>query len=255
MAANSQHALDLLISRCEADTACHAAFPGLAGEWSTLAKRLATGASTNVTDPATGKAVVADLLGIGPSLHDALRTGAAAAQVPLAIHLAFEDRWDLATQLVPPVQRAEARCSLMAEEILCSEGWARFDPVEVARIGAGSYALPMDLANAHGRAVLCRLLPKGVVPADDAAPVRTTIPVLWLTGDGDPQDPPANLEAVPSQQPNSTIVVMPAQEHVVGHLGCGPAVIAAFIDAGTGDGLDTSCVAQGAAPSPTFRLP
>ena len=102
---------------------------------------------------------------------------------------------------------------------------------------------------------MCRYLPKGVVPGDDASPVKTTIPVLWLTGDGDPQDPPANLSAVSSQQPNSLVVVMPAQEHVVGHLGCGPAVIAAFVDAGTADGLDTACVAQGADPSPTFRLP
>ena len=93
------------------------------------------------------------------------------------------------------------------------------------------------------------------MPADDASPASTTVPVLWLTGDGDPQDPPANLTAVPKQGPNSRIVVMPAQEHVVGHLGCGPALIAAFLDAGTANGLDTACVAQGAAPSPTFRLP
>ena len=104
-------------------------------------------------------------------------------------------------------------------------------------------------------ATRCRYLPKGVVPADDASPVRTTIPVLWLTGDGDPQDPPANLTAVASQEPNSKVVVMPAQEHVVGHLGCGPALIAAFVDAGTAERLDTSCVAKGADPSPTFRLP
>ncbi len=37
IAANSQHALDLLLSRCSADAACHAAFPDLAGEWATLA--------------------------------------------------------------------------------------------------------------------------------------------------------------------------------------------------------------------------
>jgi len=49
--------------------------------------------------------------------------------------------------------------------------------------------------------------------------------------------------------------VMPVQEHVVGHLGCGPAVIAAFVDAGTANGLDTSCMEQGAAPTPTFMLP
>ena len=85
--------------------------------------------------------------------------------------------------------------------------------------------------------------------------MRASVPILWLTADGDPQDPPANLAAVTSQEPNGRIVVMPAQEHVVGHLGCGPALIASFIDTGSANGLDTSCVAQGAAPSPTFRLP
>jgi pimeloyl-ACP methyl ester carboxylesterase len=142
---------------------------------------------------------------------------------------------------------------LMADEILCSEAWARFNPAEVARTGAGSYALPRELGKAKQRATMCRYLPRGVVPADDATAVRTNTPVLWLVGDGDPQDPPANLANVPAQEPNSRIVVMPAQEHVIGHLGCMPSIIAAFLEAGDVHELDTSCVAQGA-PAPPFRL-
>lgn len=88
---------------------------------------------------------------------------------------------------------------------------------------------------------------------DDAVAVRTDTPVLWLVADGDPQDPPANLAGVPAQQPNSRIVVMPAQQHVIGHLGCMPSIIAAFLEAGSADQLDTSCVTQGA-PAPPFRL-
>jgi TAP-like protein len=254
MATNSQAALDLLLARCAKDPACNAAFPELASEWSTLVGQLATGVSTNITDPQTGANAMADLLLVGPSLHDALRTGSAAAQIPLAIHLAFGDRWEVATQLIPATADGGPML-VMAQEIFCSEAWARFDPAEVARAGAGSYALPSMLARAEAQATRCRYLPKGVVPPNDASPVQTTIPILWLTGDGDPQDPPANLAGVPSQEPNSLILVMPAQEHVVGHLGCGPAVIAAFVDVGTTTGLDTSCLAQGAAPSPTFRLP
>jgi hypothetical protein len=49
------------------------------------------------------------------------------------------------------------------------------------------------------------------------------------------------------------VVVLPAQQHVVGHLGCLPSVVAAFVAAGTVDGLDTSCVAKGS-PAPPFRL-
>jgi hypothetical protein len=67
--------------------------------------------------------------------------------------------------------------------------------------------------------------------------------------------PASNLATVAAQQPNSAVVVMPAQEHVVGHLGCGPSVIAAFVDAGTTADLDKSCMAEGPASSPAFHLP
>ncbi len=255
MAATSQHALDLLLTRCAADAACHAAFPVLASEWSTLVAAFAKGIT--VTDPTTGEQGVADLALVGPSIHNALLTGVGAAQLPLAIHRAFEGRWAEVNQLVPAAGGSPSAgpTLLMKDEILCSEAWARFDPAEVARLGAGSYALPFVVAWARDEATLCRYLPRGAVPADDAAPVRTTIPVLWLAGDGDPQDPPSNLTGVGSQEPNARVVVMPTQEHVVGHLGCGPSVIAAFLDAGTATGLDTGCMAQGAAPAPTFHLP
>ena len=149
IAANSQHALDLLLARCSEDAACHAAFPQLASEWSRLVAQLATGVTTNVVNPETGEHAVMDLLEAGPSIHDALRTGAAAAQIPLAIHLASEGRWEQAGQLVPAPASGGAT-KLMAEEIFCSEAWARFDPDEVARTGAGSYALPKELAQGPG---------------------------------------------------------------------------------------------------------
>jgi pimeloyl-ACP methyl ester carboxylesterase len=254
MAANSQHALDLVVARCGADPACHSAFPQLADEWSTLGARLATGVATNVVNPQTGEHAIADLAGVGPGIHNALLTGAAAAQLPLAIHLAFEGKWDQAVALVPGASSGGPML-LMSDEIRCSEAWARFDPTEVQRLGVGSYLLPAELVQAQTWATMCRYLPKGTEPADAASPLRTTIPILWLTGDGDPQDPPANLMAVMSQEPNARIVVMLAQEHVVGHLGCGPSVIASFVDAGTATSLDTSCVEKGPAPAPTFRLP
>lgn len=255
MAATSQQAMDLLLARCAADAACHAAFPNLATEWSALVAAFAGGVT--VTDPSTGANATADLATVGPSIHTALMTGAGAAQLPLAIHLASLGQWAQVDALVPPSDASPSAgpTLLMKDEILCSEAWARFDPAEVERTGAGSYAVPFVRAWASGESALCRYLPRGVVPANDAAPVRTSTPILWLAGDADPQDPPSNLATVPAQEPNALVVVMPAQEHVVGHLGCGPSVIAAFVDAGTAAGLDTSCMTKGASPAPTFRLP
>ena len=205
-----------------------------------------------IVDPASGEKAVIDQMLLADAVHPALLTEATAAQIPLAIHLAHDSQWIEAAQLIsaPP---SGGPTALMADEIFCSEAWARFDPAEVARQGAGSYLARRELGKANERAAMCRHLPPGVVPADDAAAVRTEAPVLWLTADGDPQDPPSNLTGVPAQQPNSRIVVMPAQQHVVGHLGCLPAVIAAFLATGSVDGLDTSCVARGA-PAPPFRV-
>ena len=189
---------------------------------------------------------------LAEAIHTALLTESTAAQIPLAIHLAYEEKWTEAADLIgaPP---SGGPTLLMADEIFCSEAWARFDPAEVATRGAGSYALPRELAKATQRVTMCQYLPEGVVPAGDASAVRADTPMLWLVGDGDPQDPPANLATVPTQEPNSRIVVMPAQEHVIGHLGCMPAVIAAFLNAGSADRLDTSCVARRASDTP-FRL-
>jgi pimeloyl-ACP methyl ester carboxylesterase len=180
-------------------------------------------------------------------------TEATAGQIPLAIHLAYQEKWIEAAQIISG-PASGGPTLLMTDEIFCSEAWARFDPSEAARLGAGSYALSKQIADAEERAEMCRLLPEGMAPSDDAAPVRTDKPVLWIVGDADPQDPPANLTGLPDQQPNSRVVVMPAQQHVVGHLGCMPSLIADFLEAGSPDEVDASCAADGPTPSLTFRL-
>ncbi|GAB3050120.1 alpha/beta fold hydrolase [Intrasporangium mesophilum] len=250
MAASSQAALDLLFKRCAADPACHEAFPRLANDWTTLLNRLAK--PLTVVDPASGDTAVIDQALLANAIHLALLNESTAAQVPLGIHLASLGRWVDAADVIgaPP---SGGPTLVMADEILCSEAWARLRPAEVARLGRGSYSLPMEQSNATQREAKCRYLPKGAVSPGDGAAVRTRIPVLWLVGDGDPQDPPSNLSGVPAQQPNSRIVVMPAQQHVVGQLGCMPSVIAAFLSSASAIGLNTSCVAKGS-PAPPFRL-
>ncbi len=251
MAASSQAALSLLIQRCAWDAACHKAFPQLADEWAAVVDRLAT--PITFVDPKSGTASVIGLTDLADGVHAALLTESTAAQIPLAIHLAYQAKWFEATQIIGG-PTSGGRTLLMRDEIFCSEAWARFDPSEVELLGAGSYARAKQLADAEARAALCQFLPKGMVPSDDADPVRTDIPVLWIVGDGDPQDPPANLTGVPSQQPNSRIVVVPSQQHVVGYLGCLPSLIAEFLDAGNADELDTSCATDGPSSSLTFRL-
>jgi pimeloyl-ACP methyl ester carboxylesterase len=253
MAASSQAALQLLLSRCAADGPCHAALPEVDAEWRTLVKGLETGIRTTVVDEDTGKPGVATLADSGPLIHEALLEPSRATRLPLAIHLASSGRWaEVAPVLSEPAGNDVVLA--MSQVILCSEAWARFDPAEVRRHGQGSYLLPAKLGQAEERARLCSVLPRGVVPDDDAAPVVTDLPLLWLTGDGDPQDPPANLSAIPAQQPNARIAVMPAQQHTVSLSGCAPTVIAELVDAGTTKGLDTTCIERAEVPGLTFTL-
>jgi pimeloyl-ACP methyl ester carboxylesterase len=251
MAANSQAALDLLLERCATNEPCQQAFPRIADEWTAVVNRLAT--PMTLTDPDSGAKATIGLADLGDAVHTYLLTEDTAGRIPLAIHLAYQDRWIEAAQVMGSAPRGGPTL-LMADEIFCSEAWARFDPTAVEQQGSGSYALARQVRDAQERTLLCRYLPQGAVPYADAAAVLTDKPVLWITADGDPQDPPANLTGVLGQQPNSAIVIMPAQQHVVGHLGCMPSLIADFLEAGDADGLDTSCVANGPAAPLTFLL-
>jgi pimeloyl-ACP methyl ester carboxylesterase len=197
---------------------------------------------------------VATLAEIGPGLHQALLDPSTASLLPYLIHLAREGHFAEVAQAAPQATGG-GEWLAMAQIIMCSEAWARFDPGEVQRLGHDSYLLFGSLAQAAQRQQICAALPSGVVPTDDAAPVITRLPILWLAGDGDPQDPPANLAAIPAQQPNARVVVMPAQQHTVGHSGCAPSVIASFVDAGTATGLDTACIENASVPGLTFKLP
>jgi hypothetical protein len=137
--------------------------------------------------------------------------------------------------------------------IRCSEAWARFDPAEVARLGVGSYYLAANIRTATNLSETCRYVPSGVVPANDGEPVRGDMPVLLILGEADPQDPAANVADAPIELPRSKTVVVPGQSHTVGTRGCMPTIVAAFIRAGTVDGLDVSCAANGATPAP-FKI-
>ena len=152
MAASSQAALMLLLRRCAADRACHGAFPHLDAEWRDVVARFRT--PVRVVDPASGAAAVIEQTALAEAIHTALLTEAGAAQIPLAIHLTYAAKYVEAAALIGLDSSGGPRL-LMADEILCSEAWASDDLAEVARLGAGSYALARELAQARTRAATC----------------------------------------------------------------------------------------------------
>ena len=254
MAANSQHALDLLLARCAADAACHRAFPDIEDEWTSLAGRLADGVTTTVVNPETGEHAVADLLTVGPSVHNALLTGSGGTTLPLAIHLASEGDWTRSGELVPPVFPAHRHAADgRRDHVLRGVGAVR---PRRGRSGRRGELRPPGRAR-EGRIDGDALPP---LPAGRGPGGRR----VGGAHDGPrPVDHRRRRPAGPAGQPHRGAGAA-AQRQGRRDAGAGarrrPPRVRAGRDRGLrrsrhGEGLDTSCIAQGAAPAPAFLLP
>ena len=256
IADRSRDALDSVFARCAADASCRTAFPDPAGELATAMARLARHpVETQVWDPWTHDRIVLDARTLANEIHQLLVVSDS-GDVPLVIHEAAVGRYGAVAERVAETSvdpHTEATNLVMFWSIVCSEGWARFDQSRTAKVGTGSYLLRSELGVARAWALACSAMPQASLPPGDAAPVRSTVPVLLLNGAEDPQDPPSNVADAPVELPNSLVVPVPALGHTVGTRGCLPAVVAAFFDAGSVDGLDTNCVAD-MVPAP-FAMP
>ena len=71
------------------------------------------------------------------------------------------------------------------------------------------------------------------------------MPTLVMSGEVDPVTPPVWGEQIAKHLSNAKHIVMPGTGHTAGGTGCGMRIIRNFIDKGTTEGLDTSCVANG----------
>ncbi|MGZ8572273.1 MAG: alpha/beta hydrolase [Actinomycetota bacterium] len=244
---SSQSALDSVLERCAADTACHAAFPDPAGDLERAMARLAKDpVRTDIRDPWTDEPIVVNAGALAAQIHYLLVTSDS-ADVPLVLHQA-------ATGTIEPIAErirdasedpsTSSNAMVMYWSIVCSEGWARDDPAKTARLGAGSYLLRNQLDAARTSAFGCRVMPEASLPPGDTAPVRSDVAVLLLNGTEDPQDPPSNVADAAAELPNSLSIAVPALGHTVGHLGCLPSIVSAFFEVGSVEGLDTSCIDQ-----------
>jgi pimeloyl-ACP methyl ester carboxylesterase len=243
-APRSQDALDSVFDRCAAYVSCREAYPNLEAELEAAMTRLSNHpVETDVPDP-SGVPVVVDAESLAGQVHNLIlshRSG----DVPNLVHRTAEGDLDpLIALILESAREPDPTANAMFLSIMCSEPWATFRPAAVADLGAGSYYTSSMLQSARSNQFACQFVDPGVVLPNDGDPVRSDVPVLLLNGSEDPQDPPANVADAATELPNSLEVVAPGQGHTVGHLGCLPQVVAAFIEAGTVEGLDTACVSE-----------
>lgn len=219
----TQQAFDRLAARCTADATCRATFPDVAADLRTVFARLRVA-------PVADGAFTFDVTAAQDTLRNLLRVPAATARIPLILHRAAagDYRDFLAAWAAIRDDGALTARQLMYWAIVCAEGWARFDEAEVRRWANGTEFLETSLWEAQALEVVCPLLAPPI-PAPDTGVVPTSrIPMLFLVGGMDPQDPFENVAAASASFPNAQILVVPGAGHGSLPHGCVPNVVARF---------------------------
>jgi pimeloyl-ACP methyl ester carboxylesterase len=93
----------------------------------------------------------------------------------------------------------------------------------------------------------CRVWPRAKLPVDVFEPVRTSVPVLIVTGALDPVTPTRWGQRLLENMPNARLIDVPGMSHnhteMDNFIPCIGGLTFSFWNRGTAQGLDTSCVA------------
>ncbi len=244
----SQQALEKMFARCDADTACHAAFPNLRHELAEAIARLNRAPVTQpINNPVTGKPALLTSEIFKTTIHGALASTPTLVLVPKLIHLVYNEDWNgLAAFLAPFMSSASAtpQWKIMNLTILCNEEWAKMRPAEITAASAGSYLKYDDVRALTVPEDICAAMPQPKAEALYGPLTNSSVPVLFFNGEADPQDPPENVADAKQRYPNSLSLVAPGQAHGFTGIPCRASILADFIARGSVDGLSTQCLDQ-----------
>jgi pimeloyl-ACP methyl ester carboxylesterase len=258
---NSQLALDYVFARCDADPACHQAFPHLAADWAVLWASL--GKSPWVVPAAqspTGKTLTLDQDTIAAGIYQALETSDI-GPIPVLVHtLGAATNKTAAVVLVAKALQAAGLTGtgggatpMMQYEIVCAEPWASSQPAALSDQRA-SFDYQNDLTTAQWYQYVCPLIPKSAAAVGSQQLTLSRVPVLSFNGDADPTDQPRNMAGMQQFWPDSREIALPGQGHYVTSASwpCESALTQVFIEQASVAHLDASCLA--AIPAPAFDL-
>jgi pimeloyl-ACP methyl ester carboxylesterase len=260
MARHAQRALDGLIAECAADAACGAAFPRLRDDLSLVLQRVENKPVTaRVIDGETGEPVEVRLSrnGVVQTLRYMLYRPASASLIPLALHRAAQGDWQLLAETGAHYASGREFGGIADGYYLsltCSEDLPFIREEEIPAAVQGTFLGDLRI-RMQQRA--CAAWPVPPVDRTFIEPVVSEVPTLLLSGERDPVTPPANAERAARTLSNSLSVVIPDAGHgsqgIQGAMDCTDDIMVRFIEAGTVQGLDTSCLARTKRPEFTLK--
>jgi pimeloyl-ACP methyl ester carboxylesterase len=244
----SQSALESTFSLCERTADCQAAFPNLRSEWEAVLARLDQGpVVTSFIPPEEKEPFQVTRDDVTSFVHTQLREGNYSI-IPYMIHrLASTPDWTEIVRSVAeqnPSAGGESDFLLMRNIVMCFEPAWGVNPDEIARLNQGAYNLEPLLRDDQVQEKLCHALPQPdpalIYPTGKPMPINTLI----FNGQLDPQNPPENMAPALKEFTLSRQVVEPNLGHLTPTSGCRWDLVTEFIQQGSAENLDVSCITQ-----------
>ncbi len=236
---------------CANDADCSSLFPNHVEELNQLFAHLRTAPRTiTIINPVTGLAqeiqVSTDVL--AAAIRFLSYSSETQALIPLLVHEALTTG-DLSRLTVQAMLVMSGLNEMLAHgmemSVMCNEDYPYLDlQADYSDTLLGNLFLQVT-------DVQCQVWPRTSIPDDFHQPVVSDLPVLLMSGARDPVTPPEYAALTAQSFSNSLNLVARGQAHSVMKNVCLKKITTAFIESGSVDGLDTSCVEQ-IQPSPFF---
>jgi pimeloyl-ACP methyl ester carboxylesterase len=242
---SAARAIDLLLSECENDAACHAAYPEIRDDWKSVLAQLEkqpVRVEYSPPDKSTPTTVQIQSGVFAEKIRTWMYDRDKAARIPLIVHHAATG------DFAPFLQRAIAPsipdfiADGMYLSVTCAEDVPFINPEEAEKLTAGN---PFGNYRVFQQTRACGMWPRGEIPADFLEPISSNAPVLIFSGNMDPVTPPKYGEEVARHLPNSRHVIIAEAGHGVDGLkdpGCIDRIAIEFLDKGDVKNLDVSCI-------------
>lgn len=245
IATESQKAVDNILARCAADTACVEAFPEIEATFDEVLTQLREApVEVTVPHPNTGRPQNV-MLGPGQfagAVRMLVYNPNTIALLPLFIHEAGQGNFTpFASQfMLTAVSMRDALAIGMHNAVMCTEDVPFLDEsaIDYAAIAA-SYMGTFQLETLEA---MCSIWPAGPIDPEFKTPVATDIPFLLLSGDADPITPPRYAEMAAVDLGNATHLIGKHQGHGQIVVGCTGRIVADFVATADPAGLDTDCM-------------
>ena len=236
---------------CAADETCNALFPGQVNELNDLFAQLRDEPrEITLINPVTGQAqpmrLDADTLAV--AIRFLSYASETQALIPLLVHEALNtgDLARLASQAILVMSGLnEMLARGMELSVLCAEDYPFIDTsADYSDTLMGNLMLEII-------ELQCGVWPRGEVPEGFHDPVVSDLPVLLMSGERDPVTPPHYAALTAETFPNHLNLVARGRSHSVMKHVCMRDIATQFIESGSVENIDTTCV-DDIRPAPFF---